>query len=379
MLHFDSLSFWEKSTLLEDIDFLVIGGGIVGISTALSLREKHTSAKIMLIERGYLPTGASTKNAGFTCFGSVTELLDDLNSTEEQTVWETVALRYEGLQRLLERFSPEKIGYQNSGSFDLITQNEKHQLPAYTDQLAYLNENIQRITGKTDCYNWHSGLNEQFEMQGIVGGFHNRLEGEIHTGKLLKESYQLLQQASIICLYGITVKAIEDHHDHTIVDTNYGTIKSKKTAVTVNGFAQELLKDDRILPARAQVVVTSPIPNLKLKGTFHYDKGYYYFRTIENRVLFGGGRNLNFQGETTTNFGQTEQIQGELERLLSEVILPNKSFSIDYRWSGIMGVGSEKKPIIESYSPNIAIGVRMGGMGVAIGSIVGEKVAEILS
>ena len=29
--------------------------------------------------------------------------------------------------------------------------------------------------------------------------------------------------------------------------------------------------------------------NLKIKGSFHYEKGYYYFRNIDNRILLGGG------------------------------------------------------------------------------------------
>ena len=48
-------------------------------------------------------------------------------------------------------------------------------------------------------------------------------------------------------------------------------------------------------------------------------------------------------------------------------------------WSGIMAFGKNKKPIVEKISDNVVIGARLGGMGVAIGSLVGEKVAhEIL-
>ena len=80
MLRIQDLSFWEKSAYFEKIDFLIVGSGIVGMSTALFLRKKYAHAKIVIIERGYLPTGASSKNAGFTCFGSPTELYDDLKN-----------------------------------------------------------------------------------------------------------------------------------------------------------------------------------------------------------------------------------------------------------------------------------------------------------
>ena len=35
MLRIDNLSYWEKSTYLENIDFHIIGSGIVGLSTAI--------------------------------------------------------------------------------------------------------------------------------------------------------------------------------------------------------------------------------------------------------------------------------------------------------------------------------------------------------
>jgi len=66
-----NLSFWEKQTYLNNIDLIVIGSGIVGLSAAISYKEKHKKAKVIVLEKGVLPCGASTKNAGFACFGSV--------------------------------------------------------------------------------------------------------------------------------------------------------------------------------------------------------------------------------------------------------------------------------------------------------------------
>jgi glycine/D-amino acid oxidase-like deaminating enzyme len=108
------------------------------------------------------------------------------------------------------------------------------------------------------------------------------------------------------------------------------------------------------------------------------DKGYYYFRNIDNRILLGGGRNLAFEEETTTKLGQTELIQNRLEELLKEVILPNTDFKIAHRWSGIMGLGSAKNPIVEQLSEHVYCGVRLGGMGVAIGSLIGQELADLV-
>jgi glycine/D-amino acid oxidase-like deaminating enzyme len=84
------------------------------------------------------------------------------------------------------------------------------------------------------------------------------------------------------------------------------------------------------------------------------------------------------KAETTTSFEQSELIQTALKELLHTVIAPGENCEIDYSWSGIMGVGKSKKPIIQLLNNRVAIGVRLGGMGVAIGSLVGENVAELL-
>jgi gamma-glutamylputrescine oxidase len=148
--------------------------------------------------------------------------------------------------------------------------------------------------------------------------------------------------------------------------------------IATNGFATQFLQED-IQPARAQVLITKPIKNLHIKGTFHLDRGYYYFRNIDERILFGGGRNLDFETEKTTEFRQTEIIQDKLEALLKTTILPNTHFEIEHRWSGIMGVGTQKKAIVKKISSHIACGVRLGGMGVAIGSTIGKELAELMS
>ena len=146
--------------------------------------------------------------------------------------------------------------------------------------------------------------------------------------------------------------------------------------VATNGFARQLLPQLQVEPARNQVLITQPIDNLSVKGCFHYDRGYFYFRNIDNRILLGGGRNLAKEAEATAAFGLTTFIQDALVKLLETVILPQQNVQVAQFWSGIMGVADVKKPIVQNTSENVTVSVRMGGMGVAIGSLVGEEGAE---
>jgi glycine/D-amino acid oxidase-like deaminating enzyme len=151
-------------------------------------------------------------------------------------------------------------------------------------------------------------------------------------------------------------------------------LNASRVLVATNGFASSLIGLD-VKPARAQVLITEPIKNLPFKGVFHMDSGYYYFRNVGDRVLFGGGRNLDFEAEFTTEMSCSARIQEELDRILNEVILPGRKAKIAHRWAGIMGLGDTRKPIVKEVSRNLFCAVRLGGMGVALGSLVGEKAA----
>ncbi|MEN9997034.1 MAG: hypothetical protein RI922_24 [Bacteroidota bacterium] len=378
-LNIEQLSFWERKTYFEDNEFVVIGAGIVGLSTAIELRNLHPEAKILVLERGFLPSGASTKNAGFACFGSVTELLDDLTKSDERQVFETVKKRWDGLQNLKRLVGGENFELEVNGSWDLILPEEADQLENIRIQLPYLNVQLEKITGEKDVYSEDINCAENFGFEGLETSFYNRLEGQINTGKLITKLYQIAIKKGINCLFGIEAIALQTHLYNVGIQTSIGYMKARNVLICTNGFAQQFIPNRDVLPARAQVLVTTPIEDLKVKGTFHYQQGYYYFRNVEDRILLGGGRNLNFEAETTTQLITSEEIMTALENLLSTVILPNQPYSIEYQWAGIMGVGQTKAPIIEKIDDKIGIGVRMGGMGVAIGTLVGKELAELFS
>ena len=194
---------------------------------------------------------------------------------------------------------------------------------------------------------------------------------------MMEDLLQKVQNQGIKILNNITVEEFSEKNNSVEVKTDQFEFTTKKLLITTNGFAAALGISE-VKPARAQVLITKPIKNLRLIGTFHLDKGYYYFRNINNRILLGGGRNLDFVTEETTVMEQTTLIQNKLEELLKLTILPNTEFEIDRRWSGIMGIGNQKKPILEQISENVYCGVRLGGMGVAIGSLVGRDLAEMV-
>ena len=373
-----NISFWEKETFFKDIDIAIIGSGIVGLSAAIQLQQQHPRLKIIVLERGMLPMGASSKNAGFACFGSPAELLEDLKKHSENELFALIEKRWKGLLRLRKRLGDQRIDFQNNGGFDVF-ETEADFLKC-RDQLDYLNKHIASITGKDQTYQVSDESIARFGLQNVKHLIVNTTESQIDTGKMILSLIRLARESGTEIINGFEVKKMEDDGNLVWIHSrDEFSFSCKKVIVATNGFAQLLLPGYAVQPARAQVLITEPIKNLKLKGTFHYNNGYYYFRNVENRVLLGGGRNLDFSKEETFEFGLTPLVQDKLDDLLKNMILPYTEYKVAMRWSGIMGMGPEKKSIVKATSKNIYCAVRMGGMGIAIGSLIGEEVAALVA
>jgi len=368
-----NLSYWEIKSWLTNVDYTIVGSGIVGLNCALQLKEKHPKANILILEKGLLPQGASTKNAGFACFGSLSEILSDLKQHTTEEVLALVKQRQEGLKRLRGTLGDYNIGYKALGGYELFSEQDNTLFQACLSKKEEINQLLKPLF-KADVFSLKPNT---FHFKNIKENYiFNQFEGQIDTGKMMEALLKKVQEKGIKILNNVTVESFLDKTDAVNIKTNQFEFTTSKLLIATNGFASQLISET-VKPARAQVLITKPIKNLHINGTFHLDEGYYYFRNIDNRILFGGGRNLDFKAEETTELSQTELIQNQLEVLLKTTILPNTSFEIEHRWSGIMGVGSQKKPIVKQLSSNVFCGVRLGGMGVAIGSVIGKQLADI--
>ncbi len=373
------LSYWERETFFKDLDVVVLGSGIVGLSAALRLKEREPRLRVTVVERGVLPLGASTRNAGFACFGSVSELLDDLEVHPEDAVFQLVERRFRGLENLKKLLGEENIGYEPLGGYELFRLGEQTRFEACKDAIRRFNDQLKAITGLQETYEVLGKEGPDFGFRDMIGMIRNKGEGQLHTGKMVKTLLIKAQAAGVEVINGLNIRSLHTGGEKVVFETDLGwTFEAGALILAANGFARRLMPELAVNPARNQVLITHPIPELKIRGSFHYDRGYYYFRDIGGRILLGGGRCLDPAGETTDEFGATSLIQDALTRLLEEMILPGIPFRIDTWWSGIMGLGNEKKPVIKKIGKNSVAAVRLGGMGVAIGTLVGADAADLL-
>jgi glycine/D-amino acid oxidase-like deaminating enzyme len=383
-----AISAWEQSTYFAPKDVVIIGCGFVGLWTALELINKYPKMQITILERGVIPSGASTRNAGFSCFGSVSELMYDIALMGEANMLETVKMRYDGLQKIQRTFDKKVIDYDQFGGYELFEKNGPYDIQQLDKDIAYLNKILAPVlktpkkNGKyVPIYSNESKKIKQLGFQAIEALAFSPLEGQLNSAKLVLALQQAVQSKGVHILFNTEVKKFKSHKKGVTIHTNLeAPLETKQLLICTNGFAKQLMPGLDVVPARGQVFITEPIPNLKFKGTYHFDEGFYYFRNVGNRLLLGGARNKDFKNEKTYSLETSPIIQKTLEDFMMKRILPkgSKKPKIELRWSGTMGMGKIKKPIIEEVQPNIFCAVRMSGMGVAIAPIVAERVVKLM-
>ena len=374
-------SIWEKESWLN-YDIAIIGAGIVGLSTAISIKELDPKKSVVVLERGILPSGASTRNAGFACFGSLSELLVDIEKIGEEGTLALVEKRWKGLEKLRTRLGDEAIGYQAAGGYELLRENEL----SVINSIPKVNELLRPLFNQDVFHEDHTRIAEfGFDTSSIKGLIRNPLEGHIHTGKMMKALLMLAQQKGVVVHFGAEVIRWERTSEQEFVleikdDITQSTpvLSAKKLICCTNAFTSRFFPDLAIEPGRGVVMLSQPLQHLPFKGTFHFDEGYFYFRDLGNRMLFGGGRNIFYRQEKTTKMEVRENVLDVLMHHLNTLISPKQTIALDFAWSGIMAFGPDKSPLVGQLQENVFAGVRLGGMGVAIGSNIGEDLAKMV-
>ena len=371
-----TFSYWEKQYLAHT-HWLVVGAGLVGLQSAIALKEQYPNKRILVIDERALGNAASFRNAGFACFGSAGELMDEMRRTSEDEALKLYERRYLGIQKLVQKFGKCAIGFEATGGYEVFTEAEAEKFSDISDRLLGLNQQLQSIHGNANTFQLKDIGSTG--MRALPTAVYAEEEGPIQTHLLYKAVRERAASVGVEILEGYTVAAMDDKVGGVSVWLSDALeIQCDFVLVATNGFSKRLMPELEVSPARGQVFITESLPFQPLNGIYHADDGYIYFRSLGDRILIGGGRNQAFSAEETMQMHNTELIRHYIQQYVSEVILPHRPkenpVKFEYEWAGIMGMHENRNPIIQFHSSRIMLAIRMGGMGVALSSWVAEEV-----
>jgi gamma-glutamylputrescine oxidase len=362
-----TVSHWEATAWREPWDLVIVGAGITGSSAALHFLTDHPGARVLLLERAVHPSGASTRNAGFTCFGTIGESLDDLAHESADVVFARIRQRYEGLKLLLDTLSAEEIEHRSTGGHELFL--DEADFRTSVDAIPWFNERLREFTGIQHVY---SGTRINGHRAISIQG-----EGHLHSGKLLQALHRRVRERGGEICWNMAVSEV----DTGVVSLTTGDdLSARRILVATNGFTGALPGMPVIHPARGAVMVLDGDGVRDWRGTWHYDRGFVYFRDVGDALLLGGGRHVDIAGERTMEDAVNPAVRDYLLTFARET-LGVKNLRVRTEWSGVMGFPEgSKTPVIRELKPDVWIAAGLGGMGVALGVGVGrDVVGEMLA
>lgn len=368
-------SYWESPS--QRFDVVIIGAGFLGSWTAYEL-SKDTNFSIAVIESSSLSHGASTKNAGFACFGGATELLGDIKLLGKEKSLEITQKRLNGINKIRSILGDSAISFDNCGGYEIFLQNDLNPNESDIQELnGLLQSSLSMQPFSFLTKQQISALGFSHNVQSVIA---NPLEGSINPVKTLETLHTLAKSQGVQFFFRTQFRDFnaENGTISVVSDGVESAIFTKKVIYCTNAFT----KQQDIAPGRGQVLITSVIENLPLRGTFHYDEGYVYFRNVDSnegrRILIGGGRNKDFTTEESLEFVSNPMIIEYLQQFLSKILPDEIFYTIEQSWTGIMGFSKDKLPIVKEVSANEFVGFACNGMGVALTPIISEELVTLV-
>lgn len=378
MVDQSGLSYWDIRELQKKVDVLIVGGGITGLGAAISIKELCPNASVRVVDKWSVSRLASTRNAGFACFGSLTEIEADIDQIGVSSAMSLVQRRMQGIHRILSLCGESRIDYVQSGGYEVISREHLTEGDLIR-RIDFINDHIAKfaphatfsVVGDANRPNW---LSDDYHL------VFNPAEGQLNPARYVDYLTYLARQKGVAIIEGVEIVELGNLHTSGHVMTSMGSMHASKVLLATNAVSSTLLPDVPIIPARNTILMTEPLPTLDLPGNFHFHQGYIYFRAVDDRLLIGGGRHWDKEAEQTGELDENPYIRMQMLNLMRTFFFANQELpSIEYSWSGIMGITVDKSPIIQELSEGCWICAGHSGMGVALALDAGTQVGTLIA
>lgn len=341
-----SVSYWQDGGLdatPEEVDVLVVGGGLAGWSSAYWLARGEPDLRIAVVDRGNICAGASGRNAGFVTCGSVEHYGRQVarhGAEMARGLWQmaqdNIALiREEVVERGVE------CGFRQAGTYSLAgTDHELGEIAESARIMADAGIEVSVVDA--------AHVATHLGARGFAGGALYHDDGEVHPVQLARGIARLTHATFYPHEEVFGLHPQDD--GRVLVRTRTRRFLSMSVVLATNAYAPLLDPwfEDKIFPTRGQIIVTDPVERFMAAPCYANFVLDYFRQLPDGRVLIGGFRQLEKEREVGTEDIPNPRIHQALLDFLGRHFERLEGVGISHRWAGIMGFSVDGVPLIGS-------------------------------
>lgn len=353
-------------------DVCVVGGGFSGIATALSLAER--GRRVVVLEANRVGWGSSGRNGG-QCIAGISgeeEIVRQLGAAGAKLVRD---IRYRGHEIIKERIAKYGIDCDWKDGWMEAAARPKHM-----DKIrAYYDDRVN--DGEGD----HHELVEKDEFREVLdtglyyGGIIDRKSGHLHPLNLC------LGEARAATSLGVEI-----YEDTTVLEMKGGAKPFARTArgrveadsIVLGGDTSHQFERGRLwglqFPTGSYIIATEPLSDNLARSINPRDLAICDSNLVLDYFRMSGDRRMLFGGRCNYSNRDPSDITATMKDRLVEIFPQLEDTSVDYTWSGRIGIVLNRVPAIGRLEPNLYYMQGYCGHGVNATHIAGDIVADAI-
>lgn len=331
-----------------DAEYCIVGGGYLGLWTALKLLEAKPDADIVLLEAKTCGSGASGRNGGFA-----------------MTMWSKAA-------SLTHRATPEDAAHLARASEKALTEIKDFCAAEGIDCGFDMTGWLWTANAPAQAGSWSTTV-EAAEALGAspfktisAGEARDRLGTENVFGAVFEEASAIVDPGRLVlglrdAVLRRGVRLFENSRvtgidrDTQVVTTGTGSVRGRQLILATNAWLAELSELRRVIvPVSADAIATEPVPEF-LESNWRDAEAWTNSGTVvdfarpttDQRVVFGrGAAAIAFRGQIGDKFFANPPRTLELSTALTQQVPRLHGAKVTHSWAGPVDRTQDGLPII---------------------------------
>lgn len=364
---------YPRPASIAKADVAVIGGGLTGISAALTLAE--AGFRVAVFEAGRIGTGGSGRNGGHLCQGwssDFSKISRQLSSEDADIAWQT---GMEAVDLVTSRIAAHGIDCDLRFGYLHAALHDRQMRDLDAEQAEWESRGYGHFTRLEGS----AAMAAHIDSTAYVGALHDSGCGHIQPLKYLHGLAAAASQAGAMICEESPVRVIRRGRVKTLVLDDGSEMSAGTVLLCGNAYLADVALPEmkaRLAPVTSSVLATKPLSDnmarqLLPTGAAVADCNAalnYYRIDAENRMIFGGRASYS-----NVEFGNVE---GDLRRRMARVFPILADVEAEQVWSGRIGITVNRIPHFGRSDDGIYFVQGFSGHGVALSGQAGKIMAE---